>query len=129
MRLRVASTAIEWGFAPVVIIVAASVSPSTTVIEEGAVPYYRLYNSTSLRHHWTSDANEYYTLIQYLDWNGENIDSFILPSSATGSTPSHRLHYPQIPGLHHWTIDANEYSTLVSTYGWIDEGAKDFLIR
>src|SRR6185369_9305788 len=37
-----------------------------------AVPYYRLYNTATQWHHWTTDANEYYTLSTvYAGWNGE----------------------------------------------------------
>jgi uncharacterized repeat protein (TIGR01451 family) len=93
-----------------------------------AVPYYRLYDTATRWHHWTADANEYYTLIEFPNWNAEGVDGYILPTQATGSIPLYRLLYPFIAGLHHWTIDANEYNTLIGTYGWIGEGGSGFVI-
>jgi uncharacterized repeat protein (TIGR01451 family) len=93
-----------------------------------ATPYYRLYNSDSRWHHWSTDANEYYTLIQYPNWHGEGMDGWILPTSAPGSTQLFRLNYPYNPGLHHWTIDPVEYNILTTTYGWIGEGGSGFVI-
>jgi alpha-tubulin suppressor-like RCC1 family protein len=94
-----------------------------------ATPYYRLYNSSSTWHHWTSDANEYYTLIEFPGWNGEGVDGYILPTNTIGATQLYRLLYPFIAGLHHWTIDANEYNTLINSYGWIGEGGAGFVIQ
>jgi uncharacterized repeat protein (TIGR01451 family) len=94
-----------------------------------AVPYYRLYNTTTWWHHWTTDANEYYTLTRAPNWNAEGIDGYILPTSTTGAEPLYRLLYPDGRGLHHWTIDADEYNILVGTYGWVGEGGSGFVIR
>jgi uncharacterized repeat protein (TIGR01451 family) len=94
-----------------------------------ATPYYRLYNTSSTWHHWTTDANEYYTLIQFTNWNGEGVDGYILPTLTAGATQLYRLLYPFVPGLHHWTIDANEYNTLISQYGWTGEGGAGFVIQ
>jgi uncharacterized repeat protein (TIGR01451 family) len=94
-----------------------------------AVPYYRLYDTATRWHHWTTDANEYYTLIEFSNWNAEGVDGYILPTQATSSIPLYRLLYPFIPGLHHWTIDQNEYNTLITpSYGWIGEGGSGFVI-
>jgi hypothetical protein len=94
-----------------------------------AVPYYRLYDTLTQWHHWTTDPNEYYTLIQYPNWNAEGVDGYILPSSAAGTVQLYRLNYPHIPGLHHWTIDPNEYNTLIGSYGWVGEGGSGFVIQ
>jgi hypothetical protein len=94
-----------------------------------AVPYYRLYDTSVQRHHWTTDPNEYYTLIQFPQYNAEGVDGYILPTNTTGATQLYRLLYPFVPGLHHWTIDANEYDTLISTYGWVGEGGSGFVIQ
>ncbi|HUP30948.1 MAG TPA: hypothetical protein VM122_12285 [Usitatibacter sp.] len=94
-----------------------------------AVPYYRLYGSSSQQHHWTSDANEYYTLLMSPAWQGEGVDGYVLPTATTGTTPLYRLNYPFVAGLHHWTIDGVEYSTLVGSYGWIGEGGAGHVIR
>ena len=93
-----------------------------------AVPYYRLYDNSTAWHHWTTDANEYYTLAQYPWWSAEGIDGFILPTQAPGTIPLYRLNYSAIPTLHHWTIDANEYNTLICCYGWFGEGGSGFVI-
>jgi uncharacterized repeat protein (TIGR01451 family) len=93
-----------------------------------AVPYYRLFNDQTHWHHWTSDPNEYYTLIQFGFWHGEGVDGWILPTQAPGTTPLFRLLYPFIDGLHHWTIDQNEYDTLTTQYGWVGEGGTGFVI-
>jgi uncharacterized repeat protein (TIGR01451 family) len=94
-----------------------------------ATPYYRLYNTFTLWHHWTTDPNEYYTLGLFPGWNQEGVDGYILPTQAPGTTQLYRLTYPFIGGLHHWTIDANEYNTLISTYGWVGEGGSGFVIQ
>jgi len=93
-----------------------------------ATPYYRLYNTNVQWHHWTTDANEYYTLIQFQGWNAEGVDGWILPTATTGATQLFRLTYPPLPGLHHWTIDENEYNTLISQFGWVGEGGTGFVI-
>jgi uncharacterized repeat protein (TIGR01451 family) len=94
-----------------------------------AEPYYRLYNTITRWHHWTTDANEYYTLIQFPNWNAEGVDGYILPSDTTGAEQLFRLVYPDGRGLHHWTIDSVEYGILTTQYGWIGEGGAGFVIQ
>jgi uncharacterized delta-60 repeat protein/uncharacterized repeat protein (TIGR01451 family) len=94
-----------------------------------ATPYYRLYNDQTFWHHWTTDPNEYYTLVQFPNWHGEGVDGYILPTGTTGTVPLYRLLYPFIAGLHHWTIDQNEYDTLTTQYGWVGEGGTGFVIQ
>jgi len=94
-----------------------------------AVPYYRLYDNATRWHHWTTDANEYYTLGQYPNWNQEGVDGYLLPTNPSGTTQLYRLNYPYLPGLHHWTIDTNEYTTLINQYGWIGEGGSGFVVQ
>ncbi|HUP30923.1 MAG TPA: hypothetical protein VM122_12160, partial [Usitatibacter sp.] len=94
-----------------------------------ATPYYRLYNTSNNWHHWTSDPNEYYTLVQFANWSAEGVDGYILPTTTTNATPLYRLLYPFVAGLHHWTTDANEYNTLIGSYGWIGEGGSGFVIQ
>jgi uncharacterized repeat protein (TIGR01451 family) len=93
-----------------------------------AVPYYRLYCSTTTWHHWTTDANEYYTLLDFPCWNGEGIDGYILPSAASGAIPLHRLVLLGGTGLHHWTTDAHEVNVLMGR-GWATEPGAGFLIQ
>jgi hypothetical protein len=94
-----------------------------------AVPYYRLYNTFTAWHHWTTDTNEYYTLTQFPGWVGEGVDGYLLPANPAGTTRLYRLVYPFVAGLHHWTIDANEYNTLIGTYGWIGEGGSGYVVQ
>ncbi|HUP30179.1 MAG TPA: hypothetical protein VM122_08410, partial [Usitatibacter sp.] len=93
-----------------------------------AIPYFRLYDSNTRWHHWTTDANEYYTLSLFPSWNAEGVDGYILPTNPAGSTQLYRLLYPFVPGLHHWTIDANEYNVLTTSYGWIGEGGAGYVV-
>ena len=93
-----------------------------------AVPYYRLYDTTTTWHHWTTDANEYYTLGLFGWWSQEGVDGYILPTQAPGTIQLYRLNYAFIPTLHHWTIDQNEYTTLICCYGWAGEGGSGFVI-
>lgn len=86
------------------------------------VPYYRLYNRITRWHHWTTDANEYYTLASYSHWDGENVDGYILLTPTAGTVALFRLVFVSIPGLHHWTIDAFENSVLIGGGGWAAEG-------
>jgi hypothetical protein len=94
-----------------------------------AIPYYRLYDSSTQWHHWTTDPNEYYTLGLFPNWNQEGVDGWILPTNTAGATELYRLNYPFIPGLHHWTIDANEYNTLIASYGWQGEPGAGFVVQ
>jgi uncharacterized repeat protein (TIGR01451 family) len=94
-----------------------------------AVPYYRLYDTATQFHHWTTDANEYYTLGLYPNWSQEGVDGYILPTGTTGTIQLYRLNYPPIPGMHHWTIDVNEYTTLINQFGWVGEGGSGFVIQ
>jgi hypothetical protein len=96
-----------------------------------ATPYYRLYNTSNAQHHWTTDANEYYTLILFPQYNAEGVDGFIFPMQAAGTIPLYRLLYPftvPVSGLHHWTIDPVEYNALIASFGWIGEGGSGFVI-
>ena len=94
-----------------------------------ATPYYRLYNTATSWHHWTTDPNEYYTLIQFPNWIAEGVDGYVLPTAATGATQLYRLVYPDGRGLHHWTIDPVEYGQLISVYGWVGEGGSGYVIQ
>ena len=93
------------------------------------VPYYRLYCDTVRWHHWTTDSNEYYTLLEYPCWNGEGIDGYILPTATTGALPLYRLVLLGGTGLHHWTVDANEVSYLTTNNGWAQEPGAGFVIQ
>ncbi len=90
-----------------------------------ASPYFRIYDQSGKSHFWTTDRNEYLTLIRnravYL---GESVDGFLLPNSQTGGTvPLYRLVARDAsPTIHHWTVDVNEYNVLTAGPTWISEG-------
>jgi uncharacterized repeat protein (TIGR01451 family) len=93
-----------------------------------AVPYYRLYCTANRWHHWTTEANEYYTLLDFPCWNGEGVDGYVLPSLTAGATELYRVVLLGGTGLHHWTIDANEVNVL-TTIGWALEPGGGYLIQ
>lgn len=84
-------------------------------------PFYRLYNTASQQHLWTTDLNEYNTLASR-GWIQEGIVGYVFPSAVAGSTAMYRLNYPFGTDLHVWTTDDNEYTTLAAQYGWTQEG-------
>lgn len=94
-----------------------------------ATPYYRLYNTQTRWHHWTTDPNEYYTLAESAAWSAEDVDGYIFPAAAAGTVRLYRLLYPDGRGLHHWTIDPAEYDALVSRFGWIGEGGSGHVLE
>ena len=89
---------------------------------EFGIPLFRLYNTATRQHHWTTDSNEAATLAAWTDWNYEGIVGYVLPSatSATGVTPLYRLW--DNGALHLWTTDANEKNVLSTQRGWTYEG-------
>jgi|GEM_PF-2616149 len=93
-----------------------------------STPLFRLYFAPTLKHMWTTDANEYNTLRQFPGWTGEGVDGYVLPTAATGATALYRLNYG-LGGLnlHLWTVDENEKNTLPS-YGWNQEGVAAYVI-
>jgi len=84
-------------------------------------PLYRLYNTTSRRHLWTSDFNEYTTLA-IEGWNQEGIAGYVFPSAVASVAPDplYRLSLPTT-ALHVWTSDPTEDSALIAG-GWTQEG-------
>jgi uncharacterized protein (TIGR03437 family) len=95
-----------------------------TITGVSGIPNYRLYYIDGRRHFWTTDRNEYLTLMRYRSsWTGEGIDGFMLPSQIGNSIPFFRLLFcpgggncPS-PPIHHWTADAYEHSVLQPTWG------------
>ena len=77
---------------------------------------YRLYNTNSGEHFYTSSAGERDMLVS-VGWTYEGI-GWIAPS--TSDTPVYRL-YNEIGGEHHYTSSEAERDFLLSV-GWNDEG-------
>lgn len=79
-------------------------------------PTYRLYNSYTGEHFYTTDANEYLVLVD-AGWDAEGV-AWYAPTSS--ETPVWRL-YNSYTGEHLFTTDENEYEVLASI-GWTQEG-------
>lgn len=76
---------------------------------------YRLYNSHTGEHLFTTDFHEAIVNAEY-GWQYEGI-GWVSPTSGT---PVYRLYNPY-SGDHHYTMDLNEYQTLAKM-GWKQEG-------
>jgi uncharacterized protein (TIGR03437 family) len=95
------------------------------------VPMWRLYYATNMTHLWTTDRNEYLTLMNYRGmFVGEGADQFLFPSQVSNSIPLYRLLFNNGGGepIHHWTTDAYEFSVLTAPGGgWTSEGIPGYL--
>jgi uncharacterized protein (TIGR03437 family) len=94
------------------------------------VPMWRLYYATYMTHLWTTDRNEYLTLMNYRGmFVGEGADQFLFPSQVSNSIPLYRLLFNGGgPPIHHWTTDAYEFSVLTAPGGgWTSEGIPGYL--
>lgn len=97
---------------------AAVLMPEKSYAAVDITTVYRLYNSRSGEHLFTTDTNEYKTLPTYgIGWKQEGV---AWASPAKSSTPVYRL-YNTVSGDHHYTCDLNEYNTL-PRYNWRQEG-------
>jgi len=115
----------------------------TGLITVGGVttePLYRLYNIPEQQHLWTTDANEYNTLKNFVGtWSVDGISGYIFPANGNtstslgavpGSAALYRMSWPFNPSadLHLWTTDLNEYDTDAATYGWTKEGVIGYVM-
>lgn len=75
---------------------------------------YRLYNTVSQEHLYTTDVNEKNTLSVLSDWNFEG-SAWESPSEGE---KVYRLYSPAT-GNHLYTTDQNEYKVLTTERGWI----------
>jgi uncharacterized protein (TIGR03437 family) len=95
------------------------------------VPMWRLYYTTNMTHMWTTDRNEYLTLMTGYGgvFNGEGADEFLFPVQVASSIPLYRLLFNGSgPPIHHWTTDAYEFSVLTAPGGgWTSEGITGYL--
>ncbi|MDM8539868.1 RHS repeat-associated core domain-containing protein [Desulfococcaceae bacterium HSG9] len=74
------------------------------------IPVYRLYNTVSKTHLYSTDANEKDILEAHPDWNYEGIAWYGYESDA-GQYPVYRLYSPGL-GKHLFTMDENEKNFL-----------------
>jgi len=92
-------------------------------------PLYRLYDTVTRMHLWTTSANEYNTLIAFTGtWSAEGISGYVFPTAVNGSIALYRMSYPFAPNPHFLTTDLNEYNTLAAQYGWTEEGTIGYVL-
>ncbi len=111
----------------------ANVDASTKIEVEALeiVPVYRLYNSITSEHMFTTNKAEYDNFVALSEsradyWIGEGINWFA-PKSAT--TIVRRLYNPALGALghssHYYTSDQDEIDNLVNNLGWLDDGVEN----
>ena len=104
---------------------------TATVFGVTSVPMWRLYLTPYLTHFWTTDRNEYLTLMTGYGgaFIGEGADEFLLPAKAGSSIPLYRLLFNgSATPIHFWTTDPHEESTLTAPGGgWTSEGIPGYL--
>jgi len=94
-------------------------SGPTTVSGISNIACYRVYVNSTNSHFWTSDRNEFLTLInQQQAYVGEGVAAFVMPyinavgqvsPQVTNTIPFWRAAF-QGANLHFWTSDPNEYN-------------------
>ena len=85
------------------------------------VPYYRLFNSKTRWHYWTSDAVEHARMKTEPNFGSDGVDCYLLsqPGVAGSNTlPLFVIYYPPLDKFL-WTTDENEKNVLIKTSGWI----------
>ena len=107
---------------------------SATVGGISNIAWYRVYVNASNSHFWTSDRNEYLTLINSQGaYVGEGVAAFVMPyinaqgqvsPQVTNTIPFYRAAF-QGANLHFWTSDSNEYAGTNGEHlpgGYVGEG-------
>lgn len=89
----------------------------TTVSSKGKKKMFRLFNTVTGEHFYTSSEAEKNGLLAQGAWSDEG-QGWVAPESS--NYPVYRVFNPN-SGEHHYTPSENEYKTLVSL-GWNDEG-------
>jgi uncharacterized protein (TIGR03437 family) len=103
---------------------------ATTVGGVSNIAWYRVFVNSTSSHLWTSDRNEFLTLInQQRAYVGEGVAAFVMPyinaqgqisPQVTNTIPFWRAAY-QGANLHFWTSDPNEYNGHLPA-GYVGEG-------
>ncbi|HVP09885.1 MAG TPA: BACON domain-containing carbohydrate-binding protein [Phycisphaerae bacterium] len=107
---------------------------STTVGGVSNMAWYRVFVNSTSSHFWTSDRNEFLTLInQQQAYVGEGVAAFVMPyinaqgqvsPQVTNTIPFYRAAYLGA-NLHYWTADADEYFNRNGKHlptGYVGEG-------
>lgn len=103
------------------------------------IAWYRIYVNATSSHLWTSDRNEFLTLINTQQaYVGEGVAAFVMPyinalgqvsTQVTNTIPFYRAAY-QGANLHFWTSDPNEYFGLNGSHlpaGYLGEGIASYI--
>lgn len=108
----------------------ASLSQNVTIEWVKVRPVYRLYNSITSEHLFSTNKSEYDKFVtlrkQNKDfWIGEGID-WLAPVATTGNKTVHRLYNAALGAMtrssHYYTADTTEMNNLIKNYGWVDDG-------
>ena len=93
-----------------------------TIGEAGRVPIYRMYNTVSSEHLYTTSEAEYASCGKgaYKDWRAEGVEWLAPAKGQEGARPVRRL-YNKGLGDHHYAAEG-EAKLLVEKHGWVDEG-------
>ncbi len=107
---------------------------TTTVGGVPNIAWYRVYVNATSSHFWTSDRNEFLTLVNAQQaYVGEGVAAFVMPyinaggkvsPQVTNTVPFWRAAY-QGANLHFWTADPNEYNGTNGEHlpaGYVGEG-------
>jgi uncharacterized repeat protein (TIGR02543 family) len=100
--------------------VSRKVVVTVTPFKGTPVAVYRVYNTNSGLHHYTTSAGERDALVK-LGWKSEGVSfQAAKQGSISGLKPVYREYNPY-DGNHNWTLNPTEHKTLVGL-GWHDEG-------
>ncbi len=99
----------------------ASILVTTPALADDLVPVYRMYNTRTSEHLYTTGKAEYNACGKgaYRDWRAEGIGWYAPPQG--WGDPVWRLYNPGL-GDHHYTSNAGERNSLVNKHGWRLEG-------
>lgn len=93
---------------------------------QGTTPLYRLYNSWSGDHFYTTSAAERDNAIAAYGYQAELTECFVYSSQAPGATPLYRLRSPST-GDHFYTTSEAERDNAIANSGYVSEGIACFM--
>lgn len=110
-----------------------------TVANVPNIAWYRVYVNSTSSHFWTSDRNEFLTLVNLQQaYVGEGVAAFVMPyinalgqvsPQVTNTIPFYRAAF-QGKNLHFWTADADEYFGTNGEHlptGYLGEGIASYI--
>ena len=101
----------------------ASMQIEFEILSGSPVPIYRMYNTKTSEHLYTTNVKEYNSCGTgaYKDWNAESTAWFAPEPTYPGAKPVYRL-YNTKSGDHHYTTAVGEKDKLLASGDWNDEG-------